>query len=79
MIWPGCPGQLAVLQRHGAVDDHLVDAERVALNLHAAHRQGRARLALDQNANLQSNFVALPCDETEHHAQWAGNPGNAGS
>ena len=26
------------------------------------------RLALDQNANLQSNFVALPCDETEHRA-----------
>src|SRR6516165_12585632 len=39
-----CAGQLAVLQQYGAVDDHMVDADRFALNLHAAARQACDRL-----------------------------------
>src|SRR6516225_4139698 len=40
-----CAGQLAVLQQYGAVDDHMVDADRFALYLHAARRQAGDRLA----------------------------------
>src|SRR6516165_5312934 len=44
LAWQGA-GQLAVLQQHGAVDDDMVDADRLAPDLHTAARQARDRLA----------------------------------
>jgi hypothetical protein len=83
MMWPGnAVGQPAVLQQYGTVDDHIIDFDRVPLQLRAAGGQVGDRIALDHECQqrwLRSNFVALPLAETEHDAQWAGNPGNAGS